>query len=240
MSGQQVDVLLSGCSEGVLTLTLNRPQSRNALSAQLRSALTTAVAEANEDSTVGVIILTGTDPAFCAGVDLHELRDASVDPSTIGPRQSPFLTSVKPLIGAINGPAYTGGLELALACHILIASDRATFADTHARFGLTPGWGLTVLLTEAVGPRRAREMALTGQPISAQTALDTGLVSAVIPHEQLLDRARDLAVSCATSDRTAVAALGRIFNEQAQSRQEKQWAIETDNFRGARVGSNNA
>ena len=115
---------------------------------------------------VRVIVLTGADPAFCAGLDLTELRQPD---SPLGGRASgPVIPDlIKPLIGAINGVAVTGGLELALACDFLVASERARFADTHVRVGIQPGWGLTVALPEAVGFRRAREMSATGNSIDA-------------------------------------------------------------------------
>ncbi|EUA54467.1 enoyl-CoA hydrolase [Mycobacterium xenopi 4042] len=124
-------------SERIRTLTLNRPRSRNALSAVLRDRLFTALAQAEADDDVDVVILTGADPVFCAGLDLKELGEQSALPD-ISPRW-PAMT--KPVIGAINGAAVTGGLELALYCDILIASERARFADTHARVGLLPTWG---------------------------------------------------------------------------------------------------
>ena len=140
-------------TDAVATVTLNRPQARNALSAALRQELRATIARLDDDDTVRAIVLTGADPAFCAGVDLRELSAPGPHPA-VGPLAEPFITSRTPLIGAINGAAYTGGLELALACHLLVASERASFADTHARIGFTPGWGLTVLLTEAIGSRR--------------------------------------------------------------------------------------
>jgi enoyl-CoA hydratase len=106
----------------------------------------------------------------------------------------------KPLIGAINGVAVTGGLELALNCDFLIASERARFGDTHARVGVMPGWGLTVLLPQAIGVRRAREMSFTGNFLSADEALHWGLVNRVVPHEQLLEVTRQLAIDIIGND----------------------------------------
>ena len=97
-----------------------------------------------------------------------------------------------PVIGAINGVAITGGFEVALACDFLVASERARFADTHARVGIMPGWGLTVALPEAIGLRRAKEMSTTGNFVDAETALAWGLVNHVVPHDELLPFARKL------------------------------------------------
>ncbi len=152
-----------------------------------------------------MIVLTGADPAFCAGLDLTELGEP--DSPLRGAAGGPVLPGLtKPLIGAINGVAVTGGLELALACDFLVASDRARFADTHARVGIQPGWGLTVALPEAIGFRRAREMSGTGNFIDAHTALTWGLVNHVVPHEDLLSFAHRLAADAASTDQDAMRA----------------------------------
>lgn len=233
VTGQHV--LISELRQGVLTLRLNRPAARNALSAQLRGQLQQAVEDAQKNTRVRVIVLTGTDPAFCAGIDLSELQAGALEGDFIGPRDAPFLSSTKPLIGAINGAAYTGGLELALSCHFLIASELAVFADTHAKFGLTPGWGLTVLLPEAIGPRRARQMAVTSEPVAATTALAWGLVNEVVPHGQLLQRVNAVAALCVANDPRAVEALGNIFDRQERQRTSAGWLIEQEHFLGTRV-----
>lgn len=224
--------LIVEIDEGIAAITINRPEKRNALSREIRENLKEQIAQLNEDVKVRAIILTGSDPAFSAGVDFQEMEDPSTDLKSIGPLSAPFLISTTPLIGAINGPAYTGGLELALACHFLIASERATFADTHARMGLMPGWGLSVLLSEAVGSRRARQMSTTCQPIDAQKAYEWGLVNAVVPHDQLMNSARTTASQIATNDRDATKRFGRLVNKQAQVRDESLWAIEQDFWSG--------
>ena len=139
--------------ERVATVTLNRPEARNALNRELRKALPTTLLELDERDDVAAIVLTGADPAFCAGLDLKELAagtglDAAA-PGDASHRRGPFPDLATPVIGAINGVAITGGFELALACDFLVASERARFADTHARVGIMPGWGLTVALPEA-------------------------------------------------------------------------------------------
>ena len=197
------DILLIQTDERVRTLTLNRPESRNALSAALRDRFFTALAEAETDDDVDVVILTGTDPVFCAGLDLKELGGQSALPD-ISPRW-PALS--KPVIGAINGAAVTGGLELTLYCDILIASEQARFADTHARVGLLPTWGLSVRLPQKVGIGLARRMSLTGDYLSAQDALRAGLVTEVVPHDELLPAARRVADSIVGNNQSAVRAL---------------------------------
>jgi enoyl-CoA hydratase len=197
------DVLLVDTTDRVRTLTLNRPQARNALSAQLRTAFYTALRAAETDTEVDVVILTGADPVFCAGLDLKELGERTELPD-ISPKW-PAMT--KPVIGAINGAAVTGGLELALYCDILIASENARFADTHARVGLLPTWGLSVRLPQKVGVGLARRMSLTGDYLSAADALRAGLVTEVVAHEELLPAARKVAAAIVGNNQKAVRAL---------------------------------
>src|SRR3954467_9296982 len=197
------DVLLIDTEDRLRTLTLNRPQSRNALSAELRRRFFIALRDAEADDDVDVVILTGTDPVFCAGLDLKELGDSAALPD-ISPQWPPM---TKPVIGAINGAAVTGGLEFALYCDILIASENARFADTHARVGLLPTWGLSVRLPQKVGVGLARRMSLTGDYLSAADALRAGLVTEVVPHDELLAAARRVAASIAGNNQNAVRAL---------------------------------
>ncbi|MGD9620463.1 MAG: enoyl-CoA hydratase [Mycolicibacterium sp.] len=197
------DILLIDDHARVRTLTLNRPQSRNALCAALRGKLFAALQDAETTSAVDVVILTGADPVFCAGLDLKELAQSSTLPD-ISPKW-PALT--KPVIGAINGAAVTGGLEIALYCDILIASESARFADTHARVGLLPTWGLSVRLPQKVGVGMARRMSMTGDYLSAADAYRFGLVTEVVPHGRLLPAARALAQSIVGNNQKAVRAL---------------------------------
>lgn len=197
------DILLIDTTDRVRTLTLNRPQSRNALSSALRDRFHAALADAEADQDVDVVILTGADPAFCAGLDLKEFGTGAPLPD-ISPR---WPTMTKPIIGAVNGAAITGGLELALNCDILIASQQARFADTHARVGLLPTWGLSVRLPQQVGVGLARRMSLTGDYLSADEALRAGLVTEVVPHERLLPAARAIAASIVDNNQGAVRAL---------------------------------
>jgi enoyl-CoA hydratase len=207
-------------SDRIATVTLHRPDARNALSSEVLALLPQRLREADADPEVDVIILTGTDPAFCAGLDLKELGSsagnlsggsgADGSPKSDGTR-GPFPALDTPLIGAINGVAVTGGFELALNCDFLVASERAKFGDTHARVGVMPGWGLTVLLPQAIGVRRAREMSFTGNFLSAEEALQWGLVNHVVPHEELLPFTRALATDIAGNDRDGVRQIRRTY-----------------------------
>ncbi len=198
------DVLKVEIAEASAVVTLDRPHARNALNAELRRTLHEAMRALDEDARVHAIVLTGADPAFCAGLDLKELAN---EPGKLAggfddaaDLRRPFPTMSTPVIGAINGVAITGGFELALACDFLVASEHARFADTHARVGIMPGWGLTVLLPQAVGVRRARELSATGNFLDAATAYDWGLVNHVVPHHELLPTARRLAADIVGND----------------------------------------
>lgn len=180
----------------VAMLALDRPQSLNALSSELCIALTETVRAIDQDDAISVLILTGTgERAFSAGVDLKELGsnpdalDAIRDYDPVRALEA----CRKPVLGAINGVAITGGLELALGCDMLIGSTNARFADTHARVGLLPGWGLSQRLPRMVGVHRAKQMSLTGNFIDAATALDWGLISEVAAPDRLMARAQELA-----------------------------------------------
>jgi enoyl-CoA hydratase len=200
-----VTVLLSDTADEICIITLNRPEVRNALSSELLAALRRAITEADQDEEVAVIILTGADPAFSAGLDLRELGSQGSGLASNRDFSAPWPPTTKPVIGAVNGVAVTGGFELALNCDFLIASDRARFADTHARVGIMPGWGLSVLLPRRIGLPRAIEMSMTGNYMSADEALAFGLVNHVVPHDELLPFTRRLAADIAGNDRASTA-----------------------------------
>jgi enoyl-CoA hydratase/carnithine racemase len=210
------DLLHVETRERVRLLTMNRPAARNALSGELVSELRAALVTADADPDVSVVVLTGADPAFCAGIDLKELardreRYLALLDSESCIRQVPLMT--KPVIGAINGATFTGGLELALGCDLLIASERAVFADTHIRVGVLPAGGMTVRLPRLVGPARARRMSLTGEIVDATEALRIGLVTELVPHDELLPRALEVAGSIAEVELDLLRALKRQYAE---------------------------
>jgi len=232
------EVVLFEVSDRVATVTLNRPQARNALSSELLRVLARVVTEAEARSDVDVLILTGADPAFCAGLDLKELGTDG-GPLTRAPtgraagsataqraRKGTILPTSKPVIGAVNGVAVTGGLELALNCDFLVASERARFADTHARVGVHPLWGLTVLLPQAVGLRRAREMSATGNFVDATTALEWGLVNHVVAHDDLLPTAHKLASDLVSNDQRATRAILATYEEASRVTGADAWDVE--------------
>lgn len=234
MSDATTSPVLSEASDRIATITLNRPDSRNAISTGLLIELRAAVRDAQADPDVDVLILTGADPAFCAGLDLKELGAGGGALGASAPRadtpisdRGPLPAGPKPVIGAINGAAITGGFELALACDFLVASERARFADTHARVGIQPWWGLTVLLPQAIGLRRAREMSATGNFCDAQTALDWGLVNHVVGHNDLLPFTRGLAADIASSDQRAVRQILATYQAGSIVTGHDAWLIES-------------
>lgn len=221
-------VVRTETADRITTVTLDRPEARNALSREVTHALWDAVQGAGADEGVDAVVLTGADPAFCAGVDLKEMggevasplpeRDPGLGPGRDGDGLFRFLPVIgKPVIGAINGVCVTGGLEVALQCTFLVASERARFADTHARVGVLPGGGMTVLLAQAVGLRRAIEMSLTGNFVDAAEAWRLGLVNHVVPHEELLPFARTLAADIVSNDQPAVRAVLEQYRRAANA-----------------------
>lgn len=228
-------------SERIATITINRPEARNALTSEMLGRIPQRMLDAEADDHVDVIILTGTDPAFTAGLDLKELgtdgsnlaggSGADGSANRYGVR-GPFPTLTKPLIGAVNGVAVTGGLELALNCDFLVASERAKFGDTHARVGVMPGWGLTVLLPQAIGIRRAREMSFTGNFMLADEALAFGLVNHVVGHDQLIPFTRQLAHDIAGNDQPGVRQIRDTYAQIAAD--DDHWEIESRDSRAWR------
>ena len=181
--------------DGIATLTLNRPDKLNTLSIALRQELAVAVDALQADPAIHVLILTGAGRAFTAGLDLTEWSTAGKQAAGAYEHDAveALLRFKGPLIGAINGLAITGGLEIALACDVLIAVHTARFADTHVHVGLLPGWGGSVRLARRVGLHRAKELALTGRVFSADDAAQWGLVNQVVPADDLMAAAHAMA-----------------------------------------------
>jgi enoyl-CoA hydratase/carnithine racemase len=231
------ELVTTATAGAVRVITLNRPEARNALSVALQSALAVALHAADGDETVACVVLTGADPAFCAGLDLKELGQG-VAPGTLSQADSPFTALAQmrtPTIGAINGACATGGLELALACDFLVASERARFGDTHARVGFTPAGGMSVLLPQAVGLRMAREMSFAGNFIDAAEAHRLGLVNHVVPHEELVATATAIGNNIATADQDAVQALKDLYDRGPKLAAGAALELELDVFRNRRL-----
>ena len=213
--GQVVTVERYGA---VALVTLNRPSAMNALSRDLRAALAEAMTELDQDDGVRAVVLTGAGTrAFTTGLDLKELGIEGLGAANASQPAANPVKAVeqcrKPVIGAINGVAITGGFELALACDVLIASDNARFADTHARVGIMPGWGLSQKLSRMIGISRAKELSLTGNFLDAQTACQWGLVNRVVAADQLVPAALALAGDMASADPGMIQAYKALIDE---------------------------
>ncbi|PIT03911.1 hypothetical protein TSA1_26410 [Bradyrhizobium nitroreducens] len=223
----KVDYPLPGCTR----LTLNRPDSKNALSRALRKELTSALDALGGDDRARVVILTGAGTAFCAGLDLKELGSAAssdvlgFDDQSLNPVAALERLSC-PIIAAVNGPAITGGFEIALACDIIVCSRLARFADTHARVGILPAWGLSQRLSRAIGPYRARELSLTGNFLSSERAEAFGLTNHVVDPEALQAEAVALAEAMLSVEPNTLRRYKKLLNEGMQLSLREALALE--------------
>jgi enoyl-CoA hydratase len=214
------EIITVAIEDGVATVTLNRPEAMNALSKALRSELFQVMTAIDANPDVRAVVLTGAGTrAFTAGLDLKEL---GTEPGALGAANAEgadenpvkaIEVCRKPVIGAINGVAITGGFEVALACDVLIASTNARFADTHARVGIMPGWGLSQKLSRSIGISRAKELSFTGNFLDAATAERWGLVNRVVSPEELLPTAQALARDMASIDPTMLKAYKALIDE---------------------------
>jgi enoyl-CoA hydratase len=226
MTGIDVEV-----ADGILTIRINRPEKRNALSLAMREEFAATLLAADLDAEVSTVIITGVDPAFCAGVDTSEFGVNKLTAHDrryrVNPARALFALR-KPVIAAVNGACVTGGLELALACDFIVASDRAQFADSHAHIGAMPTWGMTALLPRAVGVRYAKQLSLTGERISAPRALAAGLVNEVVAHDELEQRARALAALIGKADPTVARTLLGLYDRGDGASLAEALAFEAD------------
>ena len=200
----------------VAVVTLNRPDALNALSRALRAEIVRTFQTLAEDESVRAVVLTGAGRAFTAGVDLKE---AGKDGFALGADggeidlNKALAAFPWPIIGAINGFAITGGFELALMCDVLLASEEAKFADTHARVGIMPGWGLSQRLSRLIGISRAKELSFSGNFLDAETAERWGLVNRVYAADELVPAARKLAHDMASCDPHLLRSYKRVIDD---------------------------
>jgi enoyl-CoA hydratase len=190
-----VEEVIFKVENNVGVITLNRPERRNSINRNLLIGLYDSLEEVAKNNDIKVAVITGNGKSFCSGIDLSVIgKEDLFNPRGDG-KDMPELFALckKPIIGAINGHAITGGFEIALNCDFLIASENAMFADTHGRVGIHPGWGMTHLLQQAVGRKMAMQMSMTCQFVDAQTALRIGLVNEVVPHDELMPRVLQIA-----------------------------------------------
>lgn len=200
----------------VAIVTMNRPDALNALSQALRSKLVTVFRDLAEDDEIRAVVLTGAGRAFTAGVDLKEAGQTGfalgADGGDIDLAEG-LAAYPWPIIGAINGFAITGGFELALMCDVLLASENAKFADTHARVGIMPGWGLSQKLSRLIGISRAKELSFTGNFLDADTAAEWGLVNRVYAADELVPAAVKMAHDMASCDPVLLKGYKKVIDD---------------------------
>ncbi len=220
--------------EGALAVVeLNRPEALNALSTAMLAALSEAMVALDADPEVRVIILTGNRRAFAAGADIKAMARATPKEVLISDRRrywNRMQRIRKPVIAAVTGYAIGGGCELALQCDMIVASETARFAQPEVKLGIMPGAGGTQRLVKAIGPYRAMEMVLTGEPISAQEALALGLVNRVVPVERYLEEAKSLARQIAARPVLAVRLAREAVRHGVENTLREGLEVERRNF----------
>jgi len=228
--------LLVRISEKIATITINRPETMNALSAELFHELTSLLDELEKDDEVSVIVLTGAgDKAFVAGGDIKAMVDVSVQWS----REFALLAQdvlnrieelSNPVIAAINGYALGGGCELAMACDIRIAADTARLGQPEVKLGIIPGFAGTQRLARLVGKGKAKELIFTGDMIDADEACRIGLINKVVPASELLTAAREMAATIASRSRTAVKFSKQVIDNGLEMDVKRAGLYEADLF----------
>jgi len=214
-------------------LTLNRPDALNALRPSMLAEICDALEAFNADREIAVIILTGSERVFAAGADIKAMAPATpmdmIRLNTLSYWKR-IAAIEKPLIAAVSGYALGGGCELAMACDLIVASETATFGQPEIKVGIMPGAGGTQRLTKAIGPYRAMEMVLTGDPIGAREALSFGLVNRVVPVERYLEEARELGRKIAGGPAISVRLAREALRRGVETTLEEGMMVERRNF----------
>lgn len=220
---------------GIAKIVLNRPDVLNALNSSLLSELVAAIEETEQDMETKVVIITGAGRAFSAGMDLKEVSSAEQGL----PRRIKLAWEIfqkiegmsKPVIAMVNGYCYTGALELVMHCDIIIASEDAVFADTHARYGLVHGGGGTQLLPRLIGAMKAKELLFTSEPISAFEAERIGLVNKVVPASKLEESTKELAEKIMQNSTTSIKAIKSLVNRGTKLSLEQGLELEASEYK---------
>ncbi|MFN3258720.1 MAG: enoyl-CoA hydratase/isomerase family protein [Ilumatobacter sp.] len=220
MSDEQQVRLESG--NGVATITMDRPDALNAITPTMLRQLNDAADTVAADPAIRVVVLTGAGRAFSAGVDLKALGERQLANGKVGDlldvparRLTATLSSMpKPVVAAVNGFCFTGALELALACDVMIVADEAKLADTHAKFGIRPTWGMSQRLADAVGITRARELSYTARTITGIEAVEIGLAARSAPRDRFVDAVDALVEEMLANSSDAFAAYKDLYRER--------------------------
>jgi len=230
------ETLLTDLDQGILTVTVNRPDKLNALNRSVLADLDRLMDRVQTDPDIKAVLLTGAGPkAFVAGADISEFLLAGPDEGAALAKRGQDLffrieRSPKPIIAAVNGFALGGGCELAMSCHFRLASDNARFGQPEVNLGIIPGYGGTQRLPRLIGPGRAMELILTGGMIDASEALRIGLVNHVTSPEALLETARGIIQTILTRSPVAIGQAIAAVNAATQG--DYGYAVEIEKFRG--------
>jgi enoyl-CoA hydratase len=223
-------------SEGIATITLNRPEALNAFSGEVVNEVLQALEDARTDENARVIVLTGAgDRAFSAGADIKAMKGMNAlkarDLSLMGGRLCGALESLeKPVIAALNGYAVGGGLEVAMACDLRIASENARMGQTEINIGLIPGWGGTQRLTRLIGSTKAKELVFTGKMIDAKTAEQLGIVNMVVSADKFRETVRLFAAELASKAPVAIKVAKAVINKGSEVSLDAALALEREGF----------
>lgn len=229
--------VLSALADGVLTLTLNRPDKLNAFNEEMHLALRAGIEHARDDSAVRAVLLTGAGRGFCAGQDLGDRDPRKGGPApdlgrTLETFYNPNLRLLraleKPVVCAVNGVAAGAGANIAFACDIVLAAKSARFIQAFAKIGLIPDAGGTFSLTRIVGEPRAKALALTAEPLGAETAADWGLIWKAVEDDALIDAAQTLARSLAAGPTLGLGLTKRLIQAAATNSLDAQLDMERD------------
>jgi enoyl-CoA hydratase len=223
-------------NEGIATITLNRPEALNALSKEVVEEILRAVEDARTDENIRVVVLTGAgEKAFSAGADIKAMVGMTAlkarELSSMGEKLCVTLENLeKPVIAAINGYALGGGMEVAMACDLRIASENARMGQTEINIGLIPGWGGTQRLTRLVGMTKAKELVFTGRMIDARTAEQIGLLNMAVPADKFREVVHQLAVDLASKAPVALKVAKALITKGAEMSLDAALELEREGF----------
>lgn len=221
---------------GIVTITMNRPKALNAITRTMLKELKSAVDAAASDDEAGLLVLTGAGRAFSAGVDLKELGEIKLENGGVGGSMDEPARALiqaiqkipKVVIAKINGFCFTGALEIALVCDLIVCADEAKLADTHTKWGLRPSWGMSARLPNAVGRRKAREISFTARTFTGADAAEWGLANRSVPLDQLDEAVKSLADEILQNSRESVGAYKVLYNKGGGRTEKKALQFEEE------------
>ena len=230
MAQEAATTIRQEVADGVATLTLNRPESLNALNSQMRRELLAALKAIGRDDAVRAVILTGEGRGFCSGADLRGGDDERNFRTVLEREYNPLIRALrelpKPVIAAVNGVAAGAGVSLALACDLVYAAEEASFIQAFVRIGLVPDSGSTRALVRTLGRYRTAQLIFTGEPLSAAEAHAAGMVNVMLPGAEIMEAARDAAARLAQAPTTAIAYAKRQINAAEDATLEQSLTLE--------------